>query len=418
MTRRSVVICADSAPKPDGSGGLPLRDNSVDAVVTDPPYNLAFMGRSWDTVGGPQAYQAWCQAWAREALRVMKPGGWLLAFGGTRTWHRLACGIEDAGFEKRDTIAEFGPLAWVTGQGFPKGKACLKPAWEPVIVARKPGSSVLQIDAGRISATPEDQEVQTRRSGASTKGMFSSYGSFDGEWCAPSGRWPANVVLVHDPGCVPVGVRKVRGSHDGGKPIPRYVLEAGLRSNAERPTNDAGIGYADPDGTETVEAWECEPDCPVFLLDQQSGERPGAVSNGKRAGTGYRGSWPGAEQAPSYADSGGASRFFYTAKADRSERVTVDGVSHPTVKPLELVRWLVRLVTPPSGTVLDLFCGSGTTGEAAMLEGFASILVDNDLASCRASVVRADPFVRRRGKVIMREGKPREEGEDAQPRLW
>ena len=104
-----------------------LPADSVDAIVTDPPYAFpgGFMGRAWDCYDSPRKFQEWCQAWATEALRVLKPGGWMLAFGGTRTWHRLVCGVEDAGFEVRDSVADLtgqdAPgLMWIHGQGFPK----------------------------------------------------------------------------------------------------------------------------------------------------------------------------------------------------------------------------------------------------------------------------------------------------------
>jgi site-specific DNA-methyltransferase (adenine-specific) len=419
MTGAALVVQGDALH-------LPLPDGSVDAICTDPPYGLGFMGHQWDQPGkyaatssahgygkfafngekhpameagrydvsqaGNARFQAWCQAWATEALRVLKPGGWLLAFGGTRTWHRLACGIEDAGFEHRDTIAEFGPLAWLYGQGFPKGKACLKPGWEPILLARKPGSNVLQIDASRVEGRPRTTHADGNFRTTTADGWRHAPGP---QPPVAAGRWPANVVLVHSEGCQPVGVRKVP---TGTAVRHRGVRESNLygQGMGQLAPGSPDLGYADPDGTETVEAWECDPDCPVFLLDQQSGERPsGSRAAGVRKGMGYHGA--NGDGGPAIVgNAGGASRFYFTAKAGRNERVTIDGDQHPTVKPLDLMRWLVRLVTPPGGLILDMFGGSGTTGEAAMLEGFTALVLDKDPASCAKAKIRAHPLVRRR----------------------
>lgn len=351
-----------------------LDEGSIDAIVTDPPYGLAFMGKEWD-----RADQAFHRAWATEALRVLKPGGHLLAFGGTRTYHRLTCGIEDAGFEVRDC------LMWLYGSGFPKSQASLKPGWEPILLARKPGPGLLNVDACRIGLATKDS-IFTKH--PHTRGGFGHagatvYGASKGApvYDPTAGRWPANVVLTHGEGCQQVGTRKV-ATAGWNISAPKDRPKLGRSVYAQDAYSRAMVAtgrqpYADPDGTETVPAWDCAEGCPVALLDQQSGEcrsaglYPTSYSNSAGYGGGV-----GRVQGPLYADQGGASRFFYTAKADASERVTVNGVSHPTVKPLALVRWLVRLVTPPGGTVLDPFAGSGTTGEAAILEGFDYLLVE------------------------------------------
>ena len=369
-----------------------LPSDSVDACVTDPPYGLSFMGKTWDH-GLPDA-----AVW-REVLRVLKPGSHIAAFGGTRTFHRLACHIEDAGFDMRDT------LMWLYGTGFPKshdvskgidkalgakggfggpksaahagwiergrmrgddneegwqrpwmadpeavGNAArqylpgspeaaqwqgwgtaLKPAWEPIILARKPltgtvaanvlahGTGGLNIDGCRVPfASPEDA------AGAFPGGRLTSHGKgcLAGPGVAQeaersefestrsdAGRWPANVV------------------HDGSDDVEQAFAAFG-----ERPSGSGNKNTSNRDNGKTM------------------GHGLGA---GRGAGVG--------------GDTGTASRFFYTAKASKADRA---GSKHPTVKPVALMRWLTRLVCPRGGTVLDPFAGSGTTLQAAHEEGF------------------------------------------------
>ena len=285
-----------------------LPDASVDAVVTDPPYGLGFLGYGWDDL--PPGVE-----WASECLRVLKPGGHLLAFGGTRTWHRLACAVEDAGFEMRDSIA------WLYGSGLPKSKnlhgdwegwgTTLKPAFDPIIMSRAPlvgtvaenvdtfGTGALHIEAARFRSS----ELDT------------------------AGRWPTNVAL------------------DG----------------SQQSALDGAPGRAEGGGR-------------------------GAIH--KSSGAGFSGGW--APYSTEYAyDKTDArrSKFFpvfrFESKAKWSGRPSVtigDGtkVQHPTTKPLSLMRWLVRLVTPPGGTVLDPFAGSGTTAEACVVEGFKCIAIERE----------------------------------------
>lgn len=326
-------------------------DAVIDAVVTDPPYELGFMGKAWDRAGVAFDPATWAAI-----LRVLKPGGHLLAFGGTRTYHRMTCAIEDAGFEIRDSVL------WMYGTGFPKSLnlgdgrgTALKPAHEPIVMARKPlvgtvaanvaahGTGALNIDACRIDGAPRTTHARGNVKG-SNAGQVHNYGLGEGyESAAPAGRWPANVILDEHA---------------------------------------------------------------AAMLDAQSGTLKAGVA-GRRGGKGgvvmetgfaaYDESWGG------YGDAGGASRFFYVAKPSRKERDLgcehlpektggeatdrEDGSAgtqnpragagrtggarnfHPTVKPIELMRYLVRLVTPPGGVVLDPFAGSGTTGIAALREG-------------------------------------------------
>ena len=351
---------------------LPTLDaDSFDACVTDPPYGLEFMGKGWDkAVPGAKYWTA--------ALRVLKPGAYLLAFGGTRTFHRMACAIEDAGFELRDTVM------WVYGSGFPKshngewGGTALKPAWEPIIVARKAligtvaqnfaqhGTGGLNIDACRAAVTDADKsQLRTMERGRRTEdtsGQTWGLSKCSGDTpqvVRPDGRWPAN--LIHD------GSEEVVASFPAtisGKPCD---VKAGNNNN-------------------------------VF------------------------GQFAGGIPVTGFGDSGSAARFFYCAKAtktDRNEgceniepkqyshdgrRTSIDNAyqrnasnasnasnAHPTVKPTALMRYLCRLVTPTGGTVLDPFAGSGSTGKAAVLEGFnfTGIEREGDYARIAAARIAA-----------------------------
>ncbi len=287
---------------------------SVDAIVTDPPYGLEFMGKEWDH--GAPGIPFWSAM-----LRLAKPGAYLLAFGGTRTVHRMTCAIEDAGWIIRDC------LVWAYASGFPKSRALLKPAWEPIVMARKPGPlRELAIDACRIGT--DEITVNGFRSvpGLHDQRASSVYGVKDREPSNHFGRWPANLILT-DP------------IFDGDTP--------------------GVVG---------------------------GGESDGAVSF-SRSGTGWydRGEQP---LQPGYGDSGTYSRFFLIPKADRTEREPIllpaghdpskRFTTHPTIKPLDLMRHLVRLVTPTGGTVLDPFLGSGTTALAAEMEGFAWVGIERE----------------------------------------
>jgi site-specific DNA-methyltransferase (adenine-specific) len=386
-----------------------LPDNSVDSIVTDPPYELGFMGKSWDSSGIAYSVELWT-----ECMRVLKPGGHLLAFGGSRTWHRLAVAIEDAGFEMRDSIA------WLYGSGFPKsmdvskaidkaagaerevignyvapdGKArtggntfsigkepdgreeekipapatpdaikwqgwgtALKPAFEPVVVARKPfkgtvagnvlewGVGGLNIDGSRIGTEP----IERGRAGRNKTG-----GNIFGDGLQPqgfesaTGRWPANIIL--DP----------------------YTAELLDEQSGVSKSPDKNFDYV------------------------RSTTPPGYELGRAKAGR--------VVEAVNYGDSGGASRFFYIAKASKRDRneglgelpeVQAGSMSggedmrvgkptnhpmrqnfHPTVKPTSLMEYLIKLVTPEGGTVLDPFTGSGSTGKAALLNGFQFIGIE------------------------------------------
>lgn len=353
-----------------------MADSSVDSIVTDPPYGLSFMGKRWD-YDVPSV-----EIWA-ECLRVLKPGGHLLAFAGTRTQHRMAVRIEDAGFEIRDMIA------WVYGSGFPKshngewGGTALKPALEPITMARKPlvgsveanwrehGTGALDIDGCRVGwpggGAPE---IGTPGWGGPQKKSTAVPGQ-DGDTVdrtppSPLGRWPAN--LIHD------------GSEDVLSAFPEPKGQQGPISGAAPSEKTANVyGRMRREGDPSADS-----------------ENAGAVGFKMR---------PGMRRV----DAGSAARFFYCAKASKADRdeglegfvklsagmvsntsgqhmtrrdegyeVAPRANNHPTVKPTELMRYLCRLVTPPGGTVLDPFTGSGSTGKAAMLEGFRFIGMERE----------------------------------------
>jgi DNA modification methylase len=555
-----------------------LPDASVDAVVTDPPYGLEFMGKDWDRfkasanpsgrqseswaadrdnpyargptprhagkllgnrAGPMRAYQEWCEGWAAEAFRVLKPGGHLLAFGGTRTYHRLASAVEDVGFEVRDMVE------WFYGSGFPKsldvskaidkaargapqggedpespthgryrsssteGKrgegdkgqgygagpgqfmlpedeideatgrrivgqkwadrypngpggssfgvgaegpdgtrtaartvitepatpeaarwegwgTALKPGHEPIVLARKPlaagnvAANVLEHGTGALNVEgcrregQKDVPASPRRAaqGAAYGDLSNSSGDEPG--FDPSvGRWPPNVALTHHFMCELVGRKVVAGTgHFNSTSVPSPFMANGF----DEPGRERDMRLQE------VDDWDCHPDCPVRQLDEQTGELPpgwaGPEAGGIGAGLVYGRGRPEGDYRGGYFDRGGASRFFYCAKASRAEREAgleglelrrfaqssggkTDAVGeageerygaeqiglnkvktvrndHPTVKPIELMRWLVRLVTPPGGLVLDPFLGSGTTAVAAELEGLRWLGIERD----------------------------------------
>ena len=317
-----------------------MADNSVDSIVTDPPYGLNFMGKKWD-YDVPSV-----EIWA-ECLRVIKPGGHLLAFAGTRTQHRMACRIEDAGFEIRDMIA------WVYGSGFPKshngewGGTALKPALEPITMARKPligtvaanvaahGTGGLNIDGCRVPIDQDADASQLRTMQRSKREADDGWGMSSVSGDIPSvvrtdGRWPANLI------------------HDG--------------------SSDVVAAFPDSNGSGTARVL-------------------------KRCAKTENNGWGMNTTAADFAHlpdagTGSAARFFYCAKASKKDRG--DGNGHPTVKPTDLMAYLCRLVTPPGGVVLDPFMGSGSTGKAAVREGFAFIGIEREADYLRIATARIE----------------------------
>lgn len=375
-----------------------LPDASVDAVCTDPPYALEFMGKTWDGWSTPAAFQEWCGLWAAECLRVLKPGGHMLAFGGSRTWHRLAAAIEDAGFEIRDSIA------WLYGSGFPKShdvsKAIDKAAGaEREILGRSvrpDGTSRTTTGSGRVAtpfvahAVEGDAFVTVPATPAAER--WQGWGTALKPAFEPIvvGRKPldgtvAANVLAHGTGAL--NIDGCRVGTDGGTRAPGFDSRAPESVSAY----GHGLNGRSSERVEGLGRWPANvvlDDTQAAELDRQSGTlssgtmRAGTERQARAGGTIYGTDSRNFLPADTYGDSGGASRFFptfrYEAKAPTSERPRVGEVAHPTVKPLDLMRWLVRLVTPPGGVVLEPFAGSGTTAEACVLEGFRCIAIERE----------------------------------------
>jgi site-specific DNA-methyltransferase (adenine-specific) len=481
-------------------------DNYFDAVVTDPPYGLGkepnaeelmkdwiehgyheisgsgFMGKEWDAFVPQPIF------W-KEVYRVLKPGGHILSFFGTRTYDWGVMSMRFAGFEVRDCIQ------WLYGSGFPKshniskafnkidgvefeGKpaegvgfmkpdsedwnvtknqliqkgessenakkwdgwgTALKPANEPIVLARKPlekglsiaenilkwGVGGINIDASRISTEDKTQRTNNGVEWGNRKDEY--YEDREKEvFGSPLGRFPANIILTHHEDCVCKGTKKVKAIK-GGSGGSESMNEQGYGFKKIQNGANAG-GLADADGNETIEDWDCHEDCPIRILDEQSGVSKSSKSaklyindtegrSVKNGASGFR------DPNSTYGDKGGASRFFYVAKASKAERnkglddfeekplafsnqakaelkrgnlefngngITGEGIVghgnkvnmlknfHPTVKPINLMQYLVKMITPPNGIVLDPFCGSGTTGVACKIDGFQFIGLEQD----------------------------------------
>lgn len=372
-----------------------LGENTVDAIVTDPPYGLGFMGKVWDAL--PPGLE-----WAQECLRVLKPGGHLLAFGGTRTWHRLAVAIEDAGFEIRDSIA------WLYGTGFPKSLDVSKAIDKAAGATREVVGVGQYSDRGRRTdnrvygkSTPSDAEVITAPATPEAS-QWSGWGTALKPAFEPivvarkplAGTVAANV-LEHGTGALNIDGCRIAGDEDGSRNRPPSRLGSASTYAQDEWTRTAVVPRRDTTGKGRWPANVVLDADQAAALDEQSGTTkatPHRRNAPKEAGT--YGAFTGADedrQGP--ADIYGASRFFYVAKAPKRERPVVDGVAHPTVKPLALMRWLVRLVTPPGGIVLDPFAGSGTTLEAAVLEGFVAVGIEREADYLKLIEARMAPYL-------------------------
>ena len=357
-----------------------LPDNSVDAVVTDPPYGLAFMGKRWDyDVPG-------VEVWA-DCLRILKPGGHLLAFAGTRTQHRMCCRIEDAGFEIRDMIA------WVYGSGFPKSldvsKAIDKAAGaeREVVGQRKQRANNISTSNAPMNASAGDFEIITAPATDAAR-QWQGWGTALKPALEP-------ITVARKPLCGTVaenvlqygtGGINVDGCRVEGRERTDYGLANSVRT--QKNTFAAPSETADFDGTKG--RW------PANLIhdgsDEVTGLFPETASGGGdkhgRNSSSFMSStnWEAFKGTSIGGDTGSAARFFYTAKADKADRG--HGNNHPTVKPQALMRYLVRLVCQPGGVVLDPFSGSGTTAAAARLEQCRSILCELSAEYCDIAVER------------------------------
>lgn len=415
-----------------------LGDSSIDALVTDPPYGIRFMGKAWDTMDiaaktdrqgnvwnarapsaaageydlSPEAmvaFQGFTSEWARQAFRLLKPGGHLISFASPRTYHRMACGIEEAGFEIRDQ------LQWLYGSGFPKSVnvsrlmleraeaagtgglpdeaegwfqdaerwkgwgTALKPAHEPVVLARKPfsvsvvanliewGTGALNVGGCKVELT-EDENLIRRNAVDAKVRPGQAFGTNEG-------RWPANVMASTEAGSTVDEMAPESGARAPVKGTEPSSASTGQVTNLRRRVK--GKFHADQGGPSRfwyvpkTAKWErnfgCE-DLPELSGGAATDRKDGSAGvNNPRAGAGR---------------TGGARNH------------------HPTVKPVELMRYLCRLITPPGGVVLDPFVGSGTTGMAALLEGFRFVGVERELSYleiARRRILAADEH--RRGNA-------------------
>jgi len=388
-----------------------LPDNSIDSIVTDPPYELGFMGKSWDASGVAYDVTVW-----QECLRVLKPGGHLLSFGGSRTYHRMACAIEDAGFQIRDQIM------WVYGSGFPKSHNISKAIDKAAGAEREVIGQKLHARKGVASA--EERTVigagafGEARMGDITAPATAQAKEWDGWGTAlkpahepivlarkPIDGTVANNVLTYGVGGINIDGTRVGMSEDDFNKLSAGVdairKRGGVMDNSwKNSSNLSGANPANENGRFPANFIHDGSDEVLELFP----ETKGGTWNTTKGARHFNNDGEPTAYATSKSDAstGSAARFFYCAKASKKDRNEgLDGFSdkprptmgngiggqpnqqiannknhHPTVKPTELMRYLCRLITPPNGTVLDPFTGSGSTGKAAVLEGFSFIGVE------------------------------------------
>lgn len=465
-----------------------LADNSIDALVTDPPAGIGFMGKQWDLdKGGSKQWVRWMESVMRECLRVLKPGAHGLVWSLPRTSHWTGMACEWAGFEMRDCVYH------LFGQGFPKSLdiskaidktagfkrpiigqraesgpdfsdaqfkeqgsmmqtkslaprksiditsaasaasaawagwgSALKPAVEVWWLVQKPlsedtvianvlkwGTGALNIDACRVQAGTRPRFVKVPGGGNENATTLPGRGSAVADGETSLGRFPSHLLLSHSEDC-----KLLSGGSRGGSTTAGFQDEyvgGKVRKGVQR------MGYP--------EQWECSPDCATRALDEQSGILKTSNGPKKRGGLGFNGGSGGENDAPRPANSGGASRFFYCAKISPGERnagladmpdqimarsngaksgnndgnasygaeaksgfdkiITVKN-NHPTVKPGKLMAYLIRLITPPGGVVLDPFMGSGSTGRSAIADGFEFVGIEREAEYFTIAKARID----------------------------
>ena len=388
-----------------------LEENSVDSIVTDPPYELGFMGKKWDATGIAFNVDVW-----REAYRVLKPGGHLLAFSGSRTYHRMAVAIEDAGFEIRDQIM------WVYGSGFPKSMAIDKQldkhlGVEREVVGRNPNSRENSTKDNTLfeSGTVGKTDYITKPSSEEAK-KWEGWGTALKPAHEPIvlARKPLEGTVVNNILTYGVGGINIDDSRVPGESIPINKLEMWsgfgekVKPEYEQEMNNKGRFPANliHDGSEEVT--ELFPRAKGGAYPAKRGKAVSTTfASGQETEGGFR----------AMGDDGSAARFFYCAKANKRDRndgldgfevkrpdtrtktgmgtfdekgVAAQTNHHPTVKPIALMQYLVRLITPPTGIVLDPFMGSGSTGKACMYEGFSFIGIDQSEEYVKISQARID----------------------------
>ena len=369
-----------------------LADESIDAIVCDPPYGLGFMGKAFDTLGPGAAQQAWHYRWAVEALRVLKPGGHLLAFGGSRTSHRLACAVEDAAFEIRDSVI------WIYGSGFPKSlnvsKAIDKAAGaERAVVGKRESWNRPESTDGnvaRMNASPGIYDLTTPTTPAAK--TWQGYGTAlkpAHEPCVMA-RKPLSGTVAGNVQAHGVGALNIDGCRAGT--VDNYAYPHGAGGCAFAVGRSPDVPPCDTPAMHAAGRWPAnvihDGTDEVLRIFPETGPSVGGGYGGWQQ-DGYVGGDPGARVPRTcHTATGSAARFFYCAKASTAERHAGVGRNiHPTVKPVALMRHLCRLVAPPGGLVLDPFTGSGSTAIAALCEGMR--FVGFELDPAYADIARA-----------------------------